>query len=163
MPSAIEQRTGRVDRIGSLVQRHYDGAEKPPPDDKFIQVYYPHLRDTVEVLQVRRVLQRLNRFLTLIHKTCQENEDLDSRINMAEEIFDGLVEIPPIKGVLKSAFPVQEGWLNGELKGTDAVVKDYVNEYGGYFDKLEVILINYGDSSLTWILLWKHASRQTRD
>ena len=37
------------------------------PDD-FIQVYYPHLRDTVELLQVRRVLRRLNRFLRLIHR-----------------------------------------------------------------------------------------------
>ena len=136
MPSAIEQRTGRVDRIGSLIQRHYDGVDKPPPDDKFIQVHYPHLRDTVEVLQVRRVLQRLNRFLTLIHKTGQENEDLSSRINMSEEILDELVEIPPIKGVLESAFPVQKGWLNGELTGADAIVTDYVKEYGSYFDIL---------------------------
>jgi len=142
MPSAIEQRTGRVDRIGSLVQRRYDGVKKPPSDDKFIQVHYPHLRDTVEVLQVRRVLQRLNRFLTLIHKSGQGTEDIDSRINMAEEILDELVEIPPIKGVLKSAFPVQKGWLNGELKGSDAVVTDYVKEYGGCFDRLWKQLID---------------------
>ena len=133
MPSAIEQRTCRVDRIGSLIQRDYDGANKPPPNDKFIQVHYPHLRDTVEVLQVRRVLKRLNRFLTLIHKTGQENEDLGSRINMAEEVQDVLVEIPPIEGVLESAFSVQKGWLNGELTGADAVVADYVKEYGSYF------------------------------
>jgi len=142
MPSAIEQRTGRVDRIGSLIQRHYDGVDKPPSDDKFIQVHYPHLRDTVEVLQVRRVLQRLNRFLTLIHKKGHENEDFDSQINMAEEILDELVEIPPIKGVLESAFPVQRGWLRGELTGTDVVVTDYVKEYGSYFDSLWKQLID---------------------
>ena len=37
--SAMEQRTGRVDRIGSLVQRHLDGTEDPPSPEQFIQVY----------------------------------------------------------------------------------------------------------------------------
>ena len=57
-PSAIEQRTGRVDRIGGLVQRRLDGSPELPPAEDLIQVYYPHLRDTVELLQVRRVLRR---------------------------------------------------------------------------------------------------------
>ena len=59
-PSAMEQRTGRVDRIGGLVQRRLDGVSEAPAAEDFIQVYYPHLRDTVELLQVRRVLGRLN-------------------------------------------------------------------------------------------------------
>ena len=67
-PSAMEQRTGRVDRIGGLVQRRLDGSPGPAEAEDFIQVYYPHLRDTVELLQVRRVLRRLNRFLRLIHR-----------------------------------------------------------------------------------------------
>ena len=67
-PSAMEQRTGRIDRIGSLVQRRLDGADTEPEAADFLQVYYPHLQDTVEVLQVRRVLHRLNRFLQLIHQ-----------------------------------------------------------------------------------------------
>ena len=66
-PSAMEQRTGRVDRIGSLVQRNLDGADRKPKADEWIQVYYPHLADTVERLQVRRVLERLNDFLRLVH------------------------------------------------------------------------------------------------
>ena len=57
-PSAIEQRTGRVDRIGGLVQRLLDGSSHEPNADELIQVFYPHLRDTVELLQVRRVLHR---------------------------------------------------------------------------------------------------------
>ena len=62
-PSAMEQRTGRIDRIGSLVQRNLDGCDRVSSSDDLIQVFYPHLQDTVEVLQVRRVLRRLNRFL----------------------------------------------------------------------------------------------------
>jgi len=47
-PSAMEQRTGRIDRIGGLVQ--LDGSTEAPDADDLIQVYYPHLRDTVELL-----------------------------------------------------------------------------------------------------------------
>ena len=47
-PSAMEQRTGRVDRIGSLLQRRLDGRDQAPEPEEKIQVYYPHLEDTVE-------------------------------------------------------------------------------------------------------------------
>ena len=43
-PSAMEQRTGRVDRIGGLVQRRLDGVCETPEAEELIQVYYPHLR-----------------------------------------------------------------------------------------------------------------------
>ena len=39
-PSAMEQRTGRIDRIGSLFQRAFDGLELEPSDSDWIQVYY---------------------------------------------------------------------------------------------------------------------------
>lgn len=48
-------RTGRVDRIGSLVQRRLDGVESVPSAEEWLQVFYPHLRDTVDALQVRRI------------------------------------------------------------------------------------------------------------
>jgi hypothetical protein len=57
-PSAMEQRTGRIDRIGSLVQRRLDGRDELPRPEEKIQVHYPYLPETVEVLQVRRVLER---------------------------------------------------------------------------------------------------------
>ena len=37
-PSAMEQRTGRVDRIGGLVQRRLDGSPEPAAADDLIQV-----------------------------------------------------------------------------------------------------------------------------
>ena len=111
----MEQRTGRVDRIGSLVQRRLDGETSEPDAADFLQVYYPHLRDTVEVLQVRRVLHRLNRFLQLIHQKKSESQVLGSRINIGHEMLEGLEAIPPPEGELKSAFPIQRQWLEGEL------------------------------------------------
>lgn len=118
-PSAMEQRTGRVDRIGSLVQRSLDDQPRPA-DTEWLQVHYPHLQDTVEVLQVRRVLRRLNRFLQLIHNKKGDATESDSRINTAREMLEGLEDIKPPEGRLESAFPVLPGWLQGSL-GPDAV------------------------------------------
>ena len=105
-PSAMEQRTGRVDRIGGLVQRRLDGVPEAPAADEFIQVYYPHLQDTVEVLQVRRVLGRLNKFLRLIHRNTSaastDGRAIDANRAMLEEVKD----IPPLEGQLQSAFPI---------------------------------------------------------
>ncbi|MCP3993472.1 MAG: DEAD/DEAH box helicase [bacterium] len=118
-PSAMEQRTGRIDRIGSLVQRALDGTSTIPDPEELIQVFYPHLGDTVEVLQVRRVLRRLNRFLRLIHDAGQVNQAAGSRIDTARAILEELEHIAPIEGPLKSAFPVQDGWLVGSLNDSD--------------------------------------------
>ena len=120
-PSAMEQRTGRIDRIGSLVQRRLDGADTEPEAADFLQVYYPHLQDTVEVLQVRRVLHRLNRFLQLIHQQKGDSQALGSRIDAAREILEELEAIPVFEGELKSAFPIRSGWLEGNLQPASIV------------------------------------------
>ena len=132
-PSAIEQRTGRIDRIGSLVQRRLDGQAARPTKDQFIQVFYPYLQDTVEVLQVRRVLKRVNLFLELIHH--QEKVDTDSRLDTAREILSELTDIPVIEGVLRSAFPVQEEWLQGRLGMGKAKPVD-LTAHLGHFEAL---------------------------
>ncbi len=63
-PSAIEQRIGRVDRIGSLVQRRLDRRSKSKAgEDDYLQVYFPYLADTYEYVQVGIVfLTGKNRF-----------------------------------------------------------------------------------------------------
>lgn len=118
-PSAMEQRTGRIDRIDSLVQRNLDGRETPPKDRELIQVHYPHLVDTVEVLQVRRVLNRLYDFLRLIHRPKERKDSDQSRLNVAEEILAQNQEIPVLSGLLESAFPVTGNWMAGQLDASD--------------------------------------------
>ena len=118
-PSAMEQRTGRIDRIGSLAQRELDGRGHPPEDGEFIQVYYPHLRDTVEVFQVRRVLERLNKFLRMTHRGEKHRERGESRINVSEEALRRLDQVSPIEGLLESAFPVPKPWLTGTAVPAD--------------------------------------------
>ena len=128
-PSAMEQRTGRVDRIGGLVQRRLDGSPVPAEADDFIQVYYPHLRDTVELLQVRRVLRRLNRFLRLIHSADSAVGADGHAIDATRALLDEFEDMPPIEGELESAFPIESRWLYGELGADDVAVPDWERQY----------------------------------
>jgi hypothetical protein len=134
-PSAMEQRTGRVDRIDSLVQRNLDGRETPPKANELIQVHYPHLVDTVEVLQVKRVLNRLFDFLSMIHLPKTKKDRDQSRLNVAEEILAQCHEVPKIEGLLKSAFPVRGVWLEGKLAASD-VSKPDIEGLETYFERL---------------------------
>lgn len=110
-PSGMEQRTGRVDRIGSLAQRRLDGKpDAPDPSDK-IQVYYPHLRDTVEVLQVERVLTRLNRFIGMVHSNAGDRHTDDREIDTASEMVRDRPEVAQLTHRLESAFPIDPAWL----------------------------------------------------
>lgn len=128
-PSAMEQRTGRVDRIGGLVQRRLDGSPEPASADNLIQVYYPHLRDTVELLQVRRVLRRLNRFLRLIHLGDRAVGADGHAIDTTRALLEELEDLPPIEGELRSAFPIEPRWLVGELGADDVTIPDWERQY----------------------------------
>lgn len=68
-PSSMEQRIGRIDRVRSQTDRRLSALKSPKLDgDNKLQVYFPHLEDTVELLQVQRVLERMNVFLKLMHE-----------------------------------------------------------------------------------------------
>src|SRR6185437_2105826 len=58
MPSSMEQRTGRIDRVGSQTERRLAGVKRAPLGEEKLQVYMPYLAETVELLQVKRVLRR---------------------------------------------------------------------------------------------------------
>ena len=124
-PSSLEQRNGRVDRIGGLVQRSLDGLEREPQPEEFIQVFYPHLRDTVELLQVRRVLKRLNAFIERMHEGVASQRVHESRINGDKAVHEEVNDIDQYKKELKSAFEVQEQWLDGQLQASDVSVLDW--------------------------------------
>ena len=128
-PSAMEQRTGRVDRIGGLVQRRLDGSPEPAEAGNLIQVYYPHLRDTVELLQVRRVLRRLNKFLRLIHRGDRAAGADGHVIDTTRALLEELEDLPPIEGKLESAFPVEPHWLEGKLGPDDVATPDWERQY----------------------------------
>ena len=133
-PSAMEQRTGRIDRIGSLAQRNLETLDRAPLPDELIQVHYPHLADTVERLQVRKVLQKLNRFMTLIHER-KHDDDTDSCVHIAREMLQPETLPACIEGLLPSGFPVSDEWLRvrGQL-GKEHVKISNLDDVWSHFD-----------------------------
>ena len=65
----MEQRIGRIDRVRSQTERRLMGAGVSHDGDNLLQVFYPYLPETVEVFQVERVFERLNRFMRTLCMT----------------------------------------------------------------------------------------------
>lgn len=124
MPSSMEQRIGRIDRVSSATERRLSCLHSEPTGDEKLQVLYPHLQETVEVLQVRRVLERMTRFMKLMHEDLLVDERGDRRLDIAKEVQRGLRALEPTQEELKSAFPVQPEMLEGRDPGL-AVSPDF--------------------------------------
>lgn len=110
-PSSMEQRTGRIDRINSLTHRHLDRRTDAMPDE-FLQVFYPHLGDTVERLQVERVYERMNRFIRMLHRSLAGKDHSDSCINTTFEFIENARDIAPILDPLETNFKVDPALLH---------------------------------------------------
>jgi hypothetical protein len=117
-PSAMEQRIGRIDRVRSQTERRLTSRAAAPHGDHLLQVFFPHLEDTVEVLQVRKVLGRMNTFLRLMHEGLQAPVLEDRRLDVRREMLDGETALERITKKLTSAFPIAPGLLNGKRKAT---------------------------------------------
>lgn len=114
-PSAMEQRTGRIDRVRSQTDRRISRLQRElQPDDK-LEVFFPHLGDTVESLQVRRVLERMDRFLRLMHEGLAAPDHEDRRVNVDREILREVTYPEPIRGTLETAFAVPSYALQGGI------------------------------------------------
>jgi hypothetical protein len=110
-PSATEQRIGRVDRIGSLVQRQLEATSSQTiGEHDYLQVYFPYLRETYEFVQVGRVFQRLNRFLEMLHDLrppCHDQQA--SQVAVSPETCQPRSEVfQQYREPLKSGFPIPE-------------------------------------------------------
>jgi len=113
-PSSMEQRTGRIDRIHSQTQRRLDNRDSVHPDE-LLQVYYPHLTDTVERLQVERVYERMNRFIRMMHRNLAGERVTDSRVSTLHDFVLPPRDIEPITEPIQTAYPVKEEWLRHDL------------------------------------------------
>ena len=112
-PSAMEQRIGRIDRVRSQSDRRLSSLEREPSGDELLQVYFPYLRDTIEVLQVERVLDRMNAFLRLMHEGLHAPATEQRRIDLEREMIVARGHVAPLRAPLRSAFPVPESATKG--------------------------------------------------
>lgn len=123
-PSAMEQRIGRIDRVRSQTDRRLSGRPELPDGAEWLQVHYPYLEDTVEVLQVERVLNRVNTFLRLMHVGLQDEQD-QRKVDVTREMIAPRRSVAAYREQLQSAFPLPEWATRGEVK-TLAVPSDSV-------------------------------------
>lgn len=111
--SSMEQRIGRIDRVRSQTERRLRSLNTIPDGSQKLQVYFPYLDDTVEVLQVHRVLERMNVFLRLMHEGIATPPRESGRIDTRREFARGHSLPPLITQPLRSSFPVDHALLSG--------------------------------------------------
>jgi hypothetical protein len=116
-PSAMEQRIGRIDRVRSHTDRRLGALAAPPDGVQKLQVFFPHLHDTVEVLQVRRVLTRMDTFLRMVHEGfTSPREHNERKIDVAQEALAERIPIIGNNQPLRTAFGVRSETLKGDVK-----------------------------------------------
>lgn len=111
--SGTEQRTGRIDRIGSMVHRDFRGDD----DMSRLQVHYPHLMDTVEPLQLRELYRRMDLFLRLVHDGLGRVEEETSRVSLNAGMQQDLAYPAPPIDRLNTAFDVVGSGPNSDIVG----------------------------------------------
>ena len=135
-PSAMEQRIGRIDRVRSQTDRRLTKLDRAPRGEDWLQVYFPHLQDTVEVLQVERVFDRMAAFLRLLHEDLAVPPTEQRRIDVTREIVARRRRATVNAEPLESAFPVPD-WATRGGKVELAVQSDVGNEARQRFARLE--------------------------
>ena len=133
-PSSMEQRTGRIDRVRSKIDRRLSAADALHPDDK-LQVHFPYLQGTVEVLQVRRVLDRMDTFIRLMHEGLSMPGREGASLNVNQDMHAvGPMPTQPTE-VLRTAFPIAATMLSGRRRSL-AVRPQQVAEVTARFDAI---------------------------
>jgi hypothetical protein len=135
-PSAMEQRIGRIDRVRSQTERRLGSLARALHGDDKLQVFLPYLEDTVEVLQIDRVLERMNTFLRLMHEGLIGMAKEEGRIHTSVEFNRGRPRIEQIDSELQTAFDIEASrHLEGTVK--DVAVDEHVSKAAHWrFDAL---------------------------
>ncbi|MCX4239401.1 DEAD/DEAH box helicase family protein [Paraliomyxa miuraensis] len=127
-PSAMEQRTGRVDRIGSLTHRRLTERGAPDPRE-FLQVQFPYLDSTIELVQARRIFRRMDDFVALLHQGLGADEAKQSAIDLASAIHERTPIKEPSTSALQSPFDVDRKLLYADRPLTLGVSEAQLDAY----------------------------------
>lgn len=148
-PSSMEQRIGRIDRVRSQTDRRLSLLKRELTGDDLLQVHFPFLGDTIEVLQVERVLRRMDTFLRLMHEGIAPPAREGQRIDIRRELVGMRTHADVVREPLKSAFPLPEWALHGNKRelAVDAALG------AGLRVRLESLaLAQLGDLPIQWAL-----------
>ena len=105
-PVGIEQKTGRVDRVGSLAQRRLLSLDlvSKVTDDQLIQVSFPHVKESIEVLQVRQLCHNINAFIESLHEIGEPSVKANDIIDTVQALQDRSLIPEQIVTPLKSPY-----------------------------------------------------------
>jgi len=99
MPSAIEQKIGRLDRVGSLLHRKIkekktdDSEQSKLENERKLHIFYPHVKGTYEQVQIVEVYRRLNEFYKKMHENLSLPDKHSSEIYIDTNILN--TDYPP--------------------------------------------------------------------
>jgi hypothetical protein len=113
--SSMEQRIGRIDRVRSQTDRRLTSLDRDAEGGEFLQVHFPHLQDTVEILQVERVLERMNVFLKLMHEGLVTSSTEDKHIDVAVAVARGRRPVEAFREKLRTAFAIRPDAISGDV------------------------------------------------
>lgn len=141
MPSSLEQRTGRVDRVNSLTERRLsrpgvtlDGDGRPHAEER-LQVLYPFLSGTYEGLQVNRVLNRLNEHIRLLHESFGQHVGAAPKLDPNEVLAEDAA-MPAPQENLREPYKIADRWLVGRRSKYPLVHSSLADEASSAFSAL---------------------------
>lgn len=111
-PIALEQKVGRVDRIGSMAHRRMVSAGEQY-QQHFIQVSYPHIRESLEFFQVRQAAANLNAFQRSLHRLGDSSISFCQEIDLRQQLASANAIEPQITEPLESLFRISSDDLDG--------------------------------------------------
>jgi len=138
-PIDMEQRTGRIDRIGSFATRFIKSKGKIDFEDK-VQIFFPYLTDTLEVNQVIKVLANMNEFVDSFYDFTK-TYDTDSTVAANEEI-----KAIPLQRMEKLESKYEYTKFHSELENVKVEMLEYGNLEERYKTSLQELTKKINES-----------------
>ena len=123
-PVSLEQKVGRVDRVGSMAQRRLTRLKRPAEEKDKIQVTFPYVKESIETLQVRRLLRSYNEYIESLHDIVSDKCSDDDTVDIDQEIAakDPIPEQIPQR--LESPFKPKIDKFNDQYNEVELIEKN---------------------------------------
>ena len=110
-PVSLEQKVGRVDRVSSCAERRLMGLNREAEEEELIQVVFPYVKESIELLQIRQICKNYNEFIESLHEVVSNVDSVGDIIQLDTELASKEDVPEQILDRLKSPFdPNVEEW-----------------------------------------------------
>ena len=110
-PVSLEQKVGRVDRVSSCAERRLMALNREAEEEELIQVVFPYVKESIELLQIRQICKNYNEFIESLHEVISNVDSVTDIIQLDTELASKEDVPEQILDRLKSPFdPNVEEW-----------------------------------------------------